>query len=1120
MASSAAVVSLVPGSPVSAATTALFEDFEDATVGYSTSTLEFSDGFGDYFTRTDGTNIGSFVEVTGNNGSYWYGAQDIDAEGATPPFTMTFTGVDITGLTNLAFSVLLAEDDDGAAEDWDLTDSVLFEYAIDGGGFNNLLAVESIPDGDPFNAVPAIDTDFDGDGDGDQITATFSEFTAPIANTGSALDLRITFNLDSGDEDINLDDITITGDGTLADTFPTLLSSTPPNGGSAQSTDGLQLVFSEPVTVPEQAVTPWVELACNGPVAVTISGGPSTYTVTPSAPLPPGESCTATLLAAQIADQDGDPDLLNDGTNEVISFEVTRPCSATPTLISTIQGDGLASPLDGQVRTIEGIVVGDFQYGAAGTSGDLNGFFVQEETSDEDAFETTSEGLFVSDGSSPAVDVAPGDTVQVTGTVDESFGQTQLGSVTLVEVCSTDTSLADVTRRQLTLPFTALDAPEAFEGMAVEFPQDLVISEYFNFDRFGEIVLSEPLPGEDRIFQPTAVETPGSTAAQDRADYNARSRITLDDGRTTWNPDPAIHPDGTPFTVSNRFRGGDTVTDATGVLSYSFGLYRIQPTQGATHSEANPRPAGPPDVGGSLTVASFNVLNYFTTIDDGSAICGPGSDLECRGADSMEEFIRQQTKIVDALADLDADIIGLIELENNVGADPAGDGTDPVLQTLVDALNAVVGAGTYDFVDAGAIGTDAIKVAFIYKPATVTPVGDPEILDSSADATFLDTKNRPVLVQTFEEVASGERFTAAINHFKSKGSSCDDVGDPTDPNGQGNCNGVRTDAAAALASFLAGDPTSSSDPDFLILGDLNAYDEEDPITTLEAAGYVDLEGRFVGEFGYGYVFDGQLGYLDYALANPSLNAQVNSAASWLINADEPDILDYDTSFKQLPQINTFETNEFRSSDHDPVVVGLSLGPTCSGRPGECPPERGPLEVTKTVDWSGSTPDGTRTFEICIQGPSYPDGGEPGACQSIGSNGGVVTWAELEAGAYTVTETNPGADWNVEITGSPATVTSEATASAAVTNTFDPPQSSTTSTTTPTTTATTTSTSVPPTATAAPTAPPSPQSTDPAIPLATELPATGSNQLRTLMAIAALFLVLGLALLRTRRGSPS
>jgi predicted extracellular nuclease len=582
-------------------------------------------------------------------------------------------------------------------------------------------------------------------------------------------------------------------------------------------------------------------------------------------------------------------------------------CGDLATAIHDIQGSGLASPLDGAVREVEGIVIGDFQNNAQPDNGDLNGFFVQEEDADADANSLTSEGIFVFAPSAP--DVAVGDVVRVQGTVDEFFSKTELTSVTDVVVCSSRVALPAPT--MLSLPVTSLDDFEPSEGMYVTFPQSLSISEYFNFDRFGEIVLTN-----GRQFQPTAVYEPGSLEQMRLAEQNLLSRITLDDGRSGQNPDPAIHPNGSIFDLSNRFRGGDTVANATGVLDYDFGLYRLQPTQGADYTAQDARPGLPQDVGGNVKVASFNVLNYFTTLDNAGPICGPAAKQDCRGADTAEEFTRQRTKIIAAITALDADVVGLIELEN--------DATDTPLADLVSGLNDAAGAGTYAYIATGPIGTDAIKVAFIYQPANVTPLGSYAILDSSVDPAFLDTFNRPALAQTFQATDTGGIFTAVVNHLKSKGSDCNAVGDPDTGDGSGNCNLTRKAAAEALVSWLATDPTGSGDADFLVIGDLNSYDKEDPVDVLIAGAYTDLLDSVVGEFAYSYVFDGQLGYLDHALAGSALAGEVTGATVWHVNADEPDILDYDTSFKQAAQAALYEPNAYRSSDHDPVLVGLGV----------------------------------------------------------------------------------------------------------------------------------------------------------------------------------------------------
>jgi len=577
-------------------------------------------------------------------------------------------------------------------------------------------------------------------------------------------------------------------------------------------------------------------------------------------------------------------------------------CGDPFTPIYDVQGNGLASPLVGTEVAIEGVVVGDFQNNAEADNGDLNGFHVQDPTGDGDA--TTSDGVFVY--APGGMDVAVGDAVRVRGSVSEYFGLTEI-SASQIWNCGT----GSVEPTAISLPVTNENDFEPYEGMLVTFPQPLVISEYFNFDRFGEIVLTS-----HRHLTPTAEFEPGSPEEMQAVQDYLLDRITLDDGRGNQNPDPAIHPNGSEFTLDNLFRGGDTVANVTGVMDYAFSLYRIQPTQGADYTNANPRTAQPDDVGSTLTVSTFNVLNYFTTIDTGAFICGPAGDQECRGADNANELSRQRAKIIAAMSAINADIYGLTEIENNPGDVPTAD--------LVSGLNDVFGAGTYDYIATGAIGTDAIRVAFIYKPASVSPVGDYAILDSSVDSRFIDSKSRPALAQTFMDNTTGGIFTLAENHLKSKGSACDEIGDPDTGDGSGNCNLTRKAAAEALVDWLASDPTGSGDTDFMIIGDLNSYDKEDPIDAILAGGYTDLLYHFIGEDAYSYVFDGQTGYLDYGLANAAMMDEITGATVWHINADEPDLIDYDTSFKGPNQDAIYAPDAYRSSDHDPVIIGLDV----------------------------------------------------------------------------------------------------------------------------------------------------------------------------------------------------
>ncbi|HAC65731.1 MAG TPA: endonuclease [Cyanothece sp. UBA12306] len=596
------------------------------------------------------------------------------------------------------------------------------------------------------------------------------------------------------------------------------------------------------------------------------------------------------------------PDAVNNGQ----SFGTTPPPPPPNQIIKihTIQGTGLQSSLTGQIVTVEAIVIGDFQ----GSSG-LRGFYLQEEDTDADANALTSEGIFVFDGSNPGVDVNVGDKVQVTGTVTEfnSSGTflTELSNITDVTVVNTGNNLPiEVTINDLKAANGSSVGLENYEGMRVNFAETLTVTEYFELGRFGNVALSTG----GRLYQPTNVTTPGTAANNLQADNDLR-RIVLDDGSTQQNADPILFGrNGQTLSSTNILRGGDTVTQLSGILDQRFGDYRVQTNTGVDFQAVNQRPTTTPDVGGTLKIANYNVLNYFTTIDNGSN--------GARGADSSSEFQRQQAKLVSALTEIDADILGLVEIENN---------SDTAVSNLVSALNTETGLETYNYIATGTIGTDAIKVALIYKPDVVNPFGNFAILDSSVDPTFQDNRNRPALAQTFEEIATGEKVTISLNHFKSKGSS--GLSNTQDPNfaqgdGQGFWNATRTDAANALVNWLATDPTGSGDNDFLIMGDLNAYAMEDPITTIKNAGYTNLIEQFNGLDAYSYVFDGQFGYLDHALSNSSLTSQVTGVTELHINADEPNVFDYNEEFNP-PSL--YSVDPYRTSDHDPVLIGLNLG---------------------------------------------------------------------------------------------------------------------------------------------------------------------------------------------------
>jgi predicted extracellular nuclease len=756
------------------------------------------------------------------------------------------------------------------------------------------------------------------------------------------------FDISSSDDGLSIDDFSISAFGTT-DSILSINDVTANEGDSGTTSFEFTVSLSGPAptggvsfdiaTADDTATVANNDYVANALTGETIQSGISSYAfnvlVNGDTDAESDETFfvnVTNVIGATVGDGQGVGTIVNDDV------------ALTP--IHSIQGSGDAVTGTGPF-TVEAIVVGDYQTQG---SGQLRGFFIQEEDTDADADPLTSEGIFVFCSSCPTP-VSVGDKVRVTGTASDFFGMSQLTASTAasVTVISSDNSLPtpgsvqlpvpDVPDGDLALATAAINAYfEAYEGMLVTFPATLSVSEYFELARYGQVILTEG--GRPRQY--TDANAPSVEGLINHEIDLATRTIILDDTDNRQNrpvdpPNTAYYHPVPGLSTGNFFRGGDTITGLTGVLHWSFAgqsgtdAWRIRPVTEAfsyAFSPANLRPEVP-DVGGTLKVASFNVLNYFVTIDTTSSntvgTCGPLGDQDCRGADSVQELERQRAKLTQALIGLNADIIGIIEMENTTGVEP--------LAQIVSDLNLVAGAGTYAYIDTGVIGTDAIRVGMVYKPASVTPLGPYAILDTSVDPRFLDEYNRPVLAQSFQDNSTGGIFTVAVNHLKSKGSDCNAEGDFDVGDGQGNCNGTRTLAAQALADWLASDPTGSGDVDVLIIGDLNSYAKEDPIVALQNAGYTDLVAAFGGPSAYSFVFDGQLGYLDHALANSTMLSQVTGVAEWHINADEVPLFDYnddvrdtgEASFEEESDVlPLYEANAFRTSDHDPVIVGLDL----------------------------------------------------------------------------------------------------------------------------------------------------------------------------------------------------
>lgn len=588
-----------------------------------------------------------------------------------------------------------------------------------------------------------------------------------------------------------------------------------------------------------------------------------------------------------------------------------RPvCGDPATLISAVQGTTDTSPLASTSVTIEGVVTAAFQ-----TTGQLGGFFIEEETADRDSNPLTSEGVFVYDTKN-AVQV--GDKIRITATVVEYNGLTELKTPTAFITCSIGQALPAPSAIQL--PVTDAKALEAVEGMRVQVTSDSYVAENYNLARYGQFYISS----SSRLFVPTNVVAPGQ-AAIDLAAANKLNRLLVDDFSNAQNPETIRYPQPTGLTANNTLRVGSKVGNIVGVIDYAFGEYRLQPTQALSFdATVNTRSSQPKAIAGAtLAVGSFNVLNYFN--GDGLGGGFPTS----RGAHTAQEFTRQYTKIANAINTIKADVVGLMEIEND------GFDANSAIAQLTKQVNDLSAQNNYAYINPSLakIGTDEIAVGLIYRRDKVTPVGKTAILsstnspkDSNNIPLFDDTKNRPTLTQTFYDKATGAEFTVAVNHLKSKGSDCNAAGDPDIGDGQGNCNITRTKAAKALTTWLKTKPTGATTDNILIIGDLNSYAKEDPINTIKNAGYVDLVEQFdAPEERYSYVFSAESGYLDHALASTALASQIVGTTHWHINADEPRALDYNEEYKTPLQIqDLYSPDPYRSSDHDPVVIGLDL----------------------------------------------------------------------------------------------------------------------------------------------------------------------------------------------------
>ncbi|CAB0150266.1 hypothetical protein PSI9734_00820 [Pseudidiomarina piscicola] len=552
--------------------------------------------------------------------------------------------------------------------------------------------------------------------------------------------------------------------------------------------------------------------------------------------------------------------------------------------LPAIQGSTAQSPYLDQHVTVSGIVTASWQQ-----SQELGGFFMQQTTAEQTA------GIFVRTSER---EVKAGDLIKVSGVVREHQQLTQLDTVEQVLICG-HTELPKP--KELRLPVATQAVLEQLEGQYVNLPQQLVVNGTYLLGRHGSFDVAS-----ERLYTPTQVAAPGA-AARAHAKNNALKRLVIDDNQA---PSPAVVPYPSPeLTAATPLRSGDHVTNVSGILSEYNGSYRIQPTSELVFHARHPRPKPPAksDDPRVLRVATFNVLNYFN--GEGATHQFPTD----RGAETAADFARQEAKIIAALAALDADVVGLMELEND------GYNEHSAIVRLTEQLAQATNQ-PWQFVRAAEnqFGDASITNGLIYRADRVTTIGQPLTITTGP----FSNRSRYPLIQRLRPQGSQEAFVIAINHFKSKGSCPRDANDPNanQNDGQGCWNQVRSESAQLLVDIMQDQPVLAQTPAQIVLGDFNAYAQEDPIKVMTDAGFHNRSQHFEPN-GYSYVYDAQAGSLDHVLVSAALHGRVLNQQHWYINADEPPALSYE-GYQDNPK--WYAPTPYRSSDHDPIITDIQF----------------------------------------------------------------------------------------------------------------------------------------------------------------------------------------------------
>lgn len=548
-------------------------------------------------------------------------------------------------------------------------------------------------------------------------------------------------------------------------------------------------------------------------------------------------------------------------TNEPATDTVVIQCPERTVPIASVQGDDRESPIMGQQVIIQGIVT---------LIQDGQGFYMEEPGSDTNAL--TSNAVFISSVQFPD-EIERGSLISIRGEVTETGeGRDTLTALTdtaELVICSTGNKLP---LTDITLPLDS-SGREALEGMRVHIDDELTVTGVYQFEQ-GRFTLS----ANGVQYVPTEVIQPGP-ATNDLLAQNRASAL------------PVLLPKN--MKIPSLVVNGTSVDRLTGVMAHDKRGKRL--TLQSISSFSTPDIEKPRNVAPeAISVVGMNLHNYFN--GDGNGLGFPTP----RGAKTIEAFQQQRDRIGAAIGVLDPHVIAVMELEND------GFGPNSAAQDFIRLANSTTRktwAVTRPVDDN--TGTDQIAVGMFYRTDRLKAIGPAQTLEGGAFR-----RSRQPQAQLFQQLPDGETLLIVINHLKSKGSCPDSGADANQDDGQGCWNDMRRISAEKMSTWVKQLAVSKGTENILVLGDMNAYRNEDPIGAIRNAGFTELMERDRLPT-YSFVYSGQRGTLDYAFSSDALLGKVENAYIWNVNAAFP-------AKVVLPQ------PWLGFSDHDPVVVELRL----------------------------------------------------------------------------------------------------------------------------------------------------------------------------------------------------